>query len=117
MERCPICGSSNYVSPCSATYPHWHCAECDARWEGKAPQAYAIDPLGQVVIALLKEVSPDLVMWRTTNNDTYTAGYLIKSLEAGNDTGRQFASDLLRVTRDFIQRQAARGIKIETTKG
>jgi hypothetical protein len=66
--------------------------------------------LGRDVIAgLIREVSPaDTVIWRTAGGDEYTADDLERHIEAGDEIGRQYASDLLRVSRDLLRRTANR---------
>jgi hypothetical protein len=66
--------------------------------------------LGRDVIAgLIREVSPaDTVIWRTVGGDEYTADDLERHIEAGDEIGRQYASDLLRVSRDLLRRTANR---------
>jgi hypothetical protein len=62
-----------------------------------------------VLSGLLAEVFPsDTVVWRTTDGDAYTAGDLRHHIEQGDEIGQQYASDLLRVSRDFLRRAAAR---------
>jgi DnaJ-class molecular chaperone len=56
------------------------------------------------MIALLEEVPPSTVMWTTTEG-SFSAGEIIEQLEAGEELGKQYASDVLRVTRDFMARQ------------
>jgi hypothetical protein len=61
-----------------------------------------------IVSGLIREVSPaDEVLWRTSDG-SYTAAELQRHVEAGDDIGRQYASDLLRVARDFLRRAANR---------
>lgn len=66
--------------------------------------------LGRDLFAgLIREVSPaDAVIWRTAGGDEYTAGELERHIEAGDEIGRQYASDLLRVSREFLRRTANR---------
>ena len=66
--------------------------------------------LGRDLIAsLLREVSPkDAVIWRTLSGDEYTASELQRHIEEGDEIGRQYSSDLLRVARDFLRRTASR---------
>lgn len=62
-----------------------------------------------VLSGLLAEVLPsDTVVWRTTDGDAYTAGDLRHHIEVGDEIGQQYASDLLRVSRDFLRRAAGR---------
>ena len=62
-----------------------------------------------VLSSLLAEVLPsDTVVWRTTDGDAYTAGDLRRHIEQGDEIGQQYASDLLRVSRDFLRRAAVR---------
>jgi hypothetical protein len=62
-----------------------------------------------VIAGLVREVSPaKAVIWRTADGDTYTAAELGRHIEAGDELGQQYASDLLRVARDFLRRTANR---------
>ena len=62
-----------------------------------------------VLAGLIAEVLPsETVVWRTMDGDTYTAIELRKHIEAGDEVGQQYASDLLRVSRDVLQRAANR---------
>jgi hypothetical protein len=60
----------------------------------------------QELIKLLQEVPADTIVFRTANNDTYTAAQLITELEQSTELGHSYGSDMLRVCRDFIKRQA-----------
>lgn len=58
---------------------------------------------------LLAEVSPgNSVLYRTIDGYQITASEMIQQIDAGTDLGRQFASDLLRISRDFLARKAQR---------
>jgi hypothetical protein len=78
------------------------------------PVRSAADSVGRslsrnVLSGLLAEVLPsDTVVWRTTDGDAYTAGDLRHHIEQGDEIGQQYASDLLRVSRDFLRRAAVR---------
>lgn len=62
-----------------------------------------------VIASLLREVSPkDAVIWRTLSGDEYTASELQRLIEEGDEVGRQYSSDLLRIARDFLHRTANR---------
>jgi len=62
-----------------------------------------------IIAGLIREVSPsDAVVWRTATGSEYTADELERHIEAGDEVGRQYASDLLRVSRDFLRRSANR---------
>lgn len=59
---------------------------------------------------LLQEVAPsDTVIWRTTDGHAYTAMELERHIREGDELGLQYASDLLRIARDFLGRSARRG--------
>lgn len=61
-----------------------------------------------VFAGLLAEVLPaDTVVWRTSSG-VYTAAELRRQIEEGSEVGRQYASDLLRIARDFLMRKANR---------
>lgn len=62
-----------------------------------------------VIAGLIREVSPaQAVMWRTATGEAFSAAELQRRVEAGDDIGRQYAADLLRVARDLLRRTAAR---------
>jgi hypothetical protein len=62
-----------------------------------------------IVAGLIREVSPaDTTVWRTSSGDEYTAGELQRLIEEGDPIGRQYASDLLRISRDLLRRTANR---------
>lgn len=60
----------------------------------------------EIVAGLLQDLPIDEVAWRTSDGESYTARKLILEVESGSEVGRQYASDLLRVARDLIKRQA-----------
>jgi|GEM_PF-1280199 hypothetical protein len=66
--------------------------------------------LGREVLAnLIAEVAPaSSVIYRTMDGSAISAGDMIREVDAGSELGRQYASDLLRVSRDFLIRQARR---------
>ena len=78
------------------------------------PVPSAVESVGRslsrnVLSGLLAEVLPsDTVVWRTTDGAAYTAGDLRRHIEQGDEIGQQYASDLLRVSRDFLRRAAVR---------
>ncbi len=60
-----------------------------------------------VLAGLIGEVLPaDTVVWRTASGSSYTAAELRRQIESGGEAGRQYVSDLLRVSRDFLRRAA-----------
>jgi len=62
-----------------------------------------------VLSTLLSEVSPsDSVAWRTLDGTVYTAEQLRKEIQAGTQIGQQYATDLLRIARDFLARKHSR---------
>lgn len=57
---------------------------------------------------LLAEIAPaESVIYRTIEG-SFTAGEMIREIREGTDLGRQYSSDLLRISRDFLARQAQR---------
>jgi len=59
------------------------------------------------IASLLAEVIPsETIVWRC--GDTYTAAQLRQQVEDESPIGQQYASDLLRVSRDFLLRMANR---------
>lgn len=62
-----------------------------------------------VIASLLAEIIPsDTIVWRTAGGDTYTAAQVRHHIEQGSPIGQQYASDLLRISRDFLRRMANR---------
>lgn len=60
-----------------------------------------------VFAGLLDEIVPaSTVVWRTSSGTSYTAADLRKEIEEGTPEGLQYASDLLRISRDFLRRKA-----------
>lgn len=60
-----------------------------------------------VLSGLLGEVLPaDTIVWRTASGDSYSAAELRRQIESGGEAGRQYVSDLLRVSRDLLRRAA-----------
>lgn len=58
---------------------------------------------------LIREVIPaNTIIWRTATGDLFTADELRKQIEEGTEVGQQYASDVLRVARDFLKRKANR---------
>ncbi|MEM9538456.1 MAG: DUF4276 family protein [Cyanobacteria bacterium P01_E01_bin.42] len=60
-----------------------------------------------VFSGLIGEVIPsDTIIWKIANGDTFTALQLRQEIEQGTEIGQQYASDVLRVARDFLKRKA-----------
>ncbi|HSG39397.1 MAG TPA: hypothetical protein VLE27_07140 [Thermoanaerobaculia bacterium] len=60
-----------------------------------------------VIASLLREISPaDAVVFRTLDGRVFTADDLRRRIEEGDELGREFASDLFRISRDLLRRQA-----------
>ncbi|HEX8208585.1 MAG TPA: hypothetical protein VF584_00265 [Longimicrobium sp.] len=63
----------------------------------------------ETLSSLLAEVtSEDTVIYRTIDGSRITAREMMRHLDSGTDLGREFASDLLRISRDLLARQAQR---------
>ena len=72
-----------------------------------AEQSVARSITRDALTSLIAEVSPaDTILWETSDGESYTAAQLRRELEAGSEVGRQYASDLLRVSRDYLRRKA-----------
>jgi hypothetical protein len=57
---------------------------------------------------LIAEITPaESIIYRTIDG-SYTAGEMIREVRDGTELGRQYSSDLLRISRDFLARQAQR---------
>jgi hypothetical protein len=62
-----------------------------------------------ILTNLLGEVTRgDAIVWRTMDGTAFTASRLRTEIEEGTDIGLQYASDLLRVARDMLERAAGR---------
>jgi hypothetical protein len=62
-----------------------------------------------VVASLIKEVSPGAtIVWRSADGEEYTASELARHIEEGDEIGRQYSSDLIRISRDLLRRTANR---------
>jgi hypothetical protein len=75
-----------------------------ARFEASAGRTMSRD----VIAGLVREVPADEIVWRTMDGTAFTSRQLVAEIEAGTELGRQFAADLLRVSRDFLKRKARR---------
>lgn len=65
-----------------------------------------------VISGLIREVTPaDTILWRTVDGAELTAAELRRHIEEGDEIGRQYSSDLLRVSRDLLRRSANRSKK------
>ncbi|QXE92549.1 DUF4276 family protein [Geomonas subterranea] len=59
---------------------------------------------------LLDEVAPpDAIIYKTLDGKQITANEMVRNVREGTELGYQYSSDLLRVARDFIAREARRG--------
>lgn len=63
----------------------------------------------EIFIALFKEVYENKVMWYLSTGQKYTAGDMVKEFENNSELGKQYISDVLRVSRDLISRHASKG--------
>lgn len=62
-----------------------------------------------VIANLVEEVAPPgMPVYRAADGSTYTAERMTREIREGSHLGRQYASDLLRVSRDMLSRQARR---------
>lgn len=59
-----------------------------------------------VVSTLLRELPESNVVWKTMTGTRLNAGELAKAIAEGTPLGNQYATELLRVARDLIARQA-----------
>jgi hypothetical protein len=63
----------------------------------------------ETLSSLLAEVtSEDTVIYRSMDGSRITSREMMRHVDSGTDLGREFASDLLRISRDFLARQAQR---------
>jgi hypothetical protein len=60
-----------------------------------------------VLASLVREYyPPDLPIYRALDGSTYTGRDMVREIVEGSEIGRKYASDLLRVCRDLLARQA-----------
>lgn len=59
-----------------------------------------------VFVTLLQELPADKIVWKTLDGDVFDAFSLSKEIEEGTDLGKQYVSDLLRISRDMLARKA-----------
>lgn len=59
-----------------------------------------------VFVNLFKEIPEDKIMWRLSTGKTLTAGQMVEEFSNYTDLGREYMSDVLRVSRDLLARQA-----------
>ena len=72
-------------------------------------EAYSRNLNRDIIANLMAEVSqPDTPVFRAADGATYTAEQMIRHIREGSPIGQQYASDLLRVSRDMLARQAKR---------
>lgn len=61
-----------------------------------------------IISTLLLELPDTKVVWKTMTGERFSAGELAKAIAEGVPLGNQYATELLRVARDLIARQANR---------
>ncbi|MGO8003376.1 MULTISPECIES: hypothetical protein [Rhizobium] len=59
-----------------------------------------------VVSTLLRELPEAKVVWKTMTGARFSAGELARAIAEGTPLGNQYATELLRVARDLVARQA-----------
>jgi hypothetical protein len=58
---------------------------------------------------MIKEVvQSETILYKTLDGTQYTAEQILENVEEGTEIGKQYTSDILRVARDLIKRQANR---------
>jgi len=62
----------------------------------------------EIIAGLVREVPAEEIVWRTMDGTSFTSHQLVAEIEAGTELGRQYAADLLRISRDFLKRKARR---------
>jgi hypothetical protein len=61
----------------------------------------------QIIANLLKEeLNSDTIIFKSMDGRTITVGEMEKNIVEGNELGKAYAADLLRVSRDFLKRKA-----------
>lgn len=67
-----------------------------------------------LLVELIDETMPsDTIAWMTCSR-SYTAQEMKEEISKGSEAGKQYASDLLRCSRDFLKRKAAHAPKEKT---
>jgi hypothetical protein len=57
---------------------------------------------------LIKEVvQSETVIYKTLDGKQFTAEQILENVEEGTEVGKQYTSDILRIARDFLKRQAS----------
>jgi len=62
------------------------------------------------ILVALHNLPPETLVWRTISK-SFTASDLVLEIESGSESGRQFVSDVLRFSVDYIKRQASKCTK------
>ncbi|MEB3309630.1 MAG: TOPRIM nucleotidyl transferase/hydrolase domain-containing protein [Snowella sp.] len=63
----------------------------------------------KVFAGLVNEVVPaDTILWKTSQGQVLTAEQISHEIESGSEIGLQYASDVLRISRDFLKSMAKR---------
>lgn len=63
----------------------------------------------KVFAGLVNEVVPaDTILWKTSQGQILTAEQISHEIESGSEIGLQYASDVLRISRDFLKSMAKR---------
>ncbi len=57
-------------------------------------------------INLLKELPDDTIVFKTTSGIKYTAKKMIELINNNDSIGKEYISDLMRISRDILKRQA-----------
>lgn len=62
----------------------------------------------QMMSNLLAELNDDTIVFRTIDGHNFTAREMYNEIKNETPNGRAYISDLLRISRDFLKRQATR---------
>lgn len=60
----------------------------------------------RTIIILLQELEPDIIAWRPFSGPPMTVKEIIEEINSSTPLGQQYVADLLRVSRDLLQRKA-----------
>ncbi len=79
----------------------------DKKYRGFPEAFHGLGP--RLLSSLMKEVSPSSkIVFRTLDGHSYTASELAEAITKNSSVGIEYASELLRVARDFLAREARR---------
>lgn len=75
-------------------------------------ESYSRNMDRNIMINLIKEISNhNTIIYRTLDGERYTAEEMEKEIRNGSTIGKQYSSDVLRIARDILKRQAQKEVQ------